>query len=302
MTNLSVVVCTYNRVDYLIRALEHLRDQKGVSSDDYEVVVVNNNSPDDTESSVIQFLADNGLDGKWTYVLEKNQGHTYSRNRGIQESSGKLISFIDDDAYVRKGYCRAIIDFFQSHPNVSAIGGKIIPLYESKEPRWMTKYLLPLVAALDMGPTPKKFKHGKFPIGANMAYCADVFENYGLFNVELGRRGEGLEGGDEKDLIYRLRQGNELIYYSPDVCVDHVIPEKRTQNEYIRGLAIGVGTSEKKRLKTLPKAATFRKVIDESVKVTGTLVLALLYYIRLEFDKANMLIKFRLWVIKGYLS
>lgn len=302
MPKLSVVVCTYNRVTYLIRALQHLHEQKGIDPDDYEVIIVNNNSLDDTESKVAQFLTDKHLDGKWTYVLEKNQGHTYSRNRGIKESSGELISFIDDDAYVRKDYCKAIIDFFRSEPDVSAIGGKIIPLYESEKPKWMSRYLLPLVAALDMGAKPQRFRRGKFPIGANMAYRAKVFEDYGLFNTELGRRGQGLEGGDEKDLIFRLRQGKELIYYSPEVCVDHIIPAKRTQNEYIKGLAVGVGTSEKKRLKKLPKSATFRKAIDEAIKVIGTLVLALLYYIRLEFEKANMLIKFRLWVIKGYMS
>lgn len=301
MPKLSVVVCTYNRVEYLITALLHLKNQVDVVPADYEVVIVNNNSPDDTDQQVKNFLANNQLND-WVYVIETNQGHTYARNRGIEESQGQIISFIDDDAYVHNTYCRAVIDFFNGHAEVVAIGGKIIPIYEGEPPRWMTKFLLPLVAALDMGNDPKPFKKGKFPIGANMAYRSVVFTNYGIFNTELGRRGDGLEGGDEKDLIYRIRQKGEPVYYSPSVCVDHIIPEKRTRDTYIKGLAIGVGTSEKKRLKKLPKTESLKKLVDETIKIGGTFILALMYILRLEFQKASMLIKFRFWVLRGYMS
>lgn len=301
MVRLSVVVCTYNRADYLIKALKHLKDQKGIARSDYEVIIVNNNSTDQTDAYCQRFLNENRhLD--WTYVIETRQGHTFSRNRGIDESRGEIIAFIDDDAYVSDTYCAAIIVFLDEHPEVPALGGKIIPVYEGEPPKWMTRFLLPLVSALDMGQQVKKFSGSKFPIGANMVYRKKVFEKYGKFDTDLGRRGQGLEGGDEKELILRLKKNREDIYYVPQVMLEHIIPEKRLKMDYIKGLARGVAKSEKKRIKKGDSKELLIKIVSESIKIAGTVVLAVLYYLKWDTARANMLIRFRYWVITGYLT
>ena len=298
MIKVSVIVCTYNRDKYLPLTLNHLRDQSQ-SFEEYEIVIVNNNSTDSTDRICRDFIAEqNSLN--ITYVIEINQGHTYARNRGIAESKGKYLAFIDDDAFVVCDYVKNIITFFDSHPKVAAIGGKIIPVYESIEPKWMSKYLLPLVAALDMGNNIIEFKKRKFPIGANMAYRSEVFKNYGVFDVNLGRRGNELEGGDEKDMIFRIK-GKEKIYYVPDVLVHHVIPDKRLTMTYIKGMAKGVSSSEKKRLKKLGTKNILSKILEEAIKITGTFVLATKYVFTFQGQKASMLLKFRYWIIREYL-
>tara|TARA_B110000027_G_scaffold1587_1_gene1377 strand:+ start:864 stop:1157 length:294 start_codon:yes stop_codon:yes gene_type:complete len=85
------------------------------------------------------------------YFLELRQGLTYSRNRGITESKGEYLAFIDDDVFVEVDYIENINQAF-SNLKIAALGGEITPHYESGNPPvWMSKYLLPLVAALDMG-------------------------------------------------------------------------------------------------------------------------------------------------------
>ncbi|MFQ3214261.1 MAG: glycosyltransferase involved in cell wall biosynthesis [Marivirga sp.] len=293
----SVIVCTYNRAQYIGKCLEHLAIQKA-SVKEYEIIVVDNNSTDGSVE-IIKKIMNEFSDIPFAYFLELNQGHTFARNRGITEAKGEILSFIDDDAFVEENFITAIQDHFNSNPTVAAIGGKIVPIYEGREPTWMSKYLLTLVSALDLGQDVKEFPKSKFPIGANMAFKKEVFEEYGHFNVTLGRRADGLEGGDEKEVFMRLRKEHELIHYVPDVKVDHIIPEKRTTEAYIKGLGNGVGSSEKKRLKNAGLVGKGRKYVSEIIKTIGSFVLYLLYLMKGRLSAANMLLKFRYWVWQG---
>lgn len=298
---LSIVVCTYNREQYIIKCLEHCFNQT-LNKDLYEVILVNNNSPDQTEKLCIEFKK-NHPKLSLNYVNEFNQGHTWARNRGIIESRGEIISFLDDDAFVYDDYAQNLVDYMKENPQVRGIGGRIFPKYEGfEEPKWMSKYLLTMVAALDKGDFPVPFKGQKFPIGANMAFRWDTFIKYGLFNVELGRRGAGLEGGDEKELAIRLKRDNQILMYLPNVKADHIIPKKRVKMNYIKGLAIGIGHSEQRRLKLEPAKIKIKKVLDELVKLGGTIVLFFIYLIKNQIPKAIMIIKFRFWIISGFFT
>lgn len=292
---ISVIVCTYNRERYIGKCLEHLHRQHA-DKKLYEVIIVDNNSTDQTPE-ICKAAVANYTETTFRYFFEPIQGHSQSRNRGIRESKGNIIAFLDDDAFTNPDYISNLNGFFFSHPEVIAIGGKIIPVYEGDPPAWMSKYLLPLVAAQDMGNRPKKFTGRKFPIGANMAFRKQAFKQYGFFNTDLGRKGSGLEGGDEKDVFDRLKQNNEMIFYVPNVVVEHIIPPKRVELSYIRGLGIGVGTSERKRIRESGKI--MNKIIEELYKSAGTGILALLYFLRGRFSAGVMIIKFRFWVIRG---
>lgn len=299
MAKVSVILCTYNRDKYLRTTLEALALQS-VQAHTYEVIIVNNRSTDTTENIALDFIQEHPQCSA-KYFVEKQQGLSYARNRGISESSGDILTFIDDDSFVEPTYIQSVVSFFKTYQSAAAYGGKIIPQYETEEPIWMSKFLWPLVAALDMGSEVTTFKGSKFPIGANMGFRKVVFEKYGDFNTALGRKGkEGLEGGEEKDLFSRLKNNNETIYYTPEVSVRHVIPPKRLEMAYIKGLAVGVGTSEKKRVGKLGIGSKLQKIYSELVKIAGTVVLATYYSVTLQFAKAKMLLQFRGWVIKGY--
>lgn len=298
---LSIIVCTYNREQYIGKNLNSFVTQT-LPFSEFEVIIVNNNSPDNTDEICNEFVK-NHPEIQTTYVIEKNQGHTYARNRGIKESKAKFIAFIDDDAFVRPEYCKNIISFFDTNPNVDVIGGKIIPVYESgKEPEWMTPYLLTLMAAQNYGNEIKEFSPKKFPIGANMIYRSSVFDKIGIFNVELGRRGDGLEGGDEKDVIQRLRKIGGIIYYDPNVVVDHIIGIHRESMKYIKAMGVGVGTSERTRIKKEGISGVFNKIIEEGYKSAATILLFFYFIVTLKPKKGWVLVKFRAWVISGLLK
>ena len=93
---ISIIICTYNRELYLPKCLEHLKNQTEAPSN-FEIILVNNNSTDQTENICENFIAQNPqLITK--YVKEMNPGLSFARNRGIKESKGDVLVFIDDDA------------------------------------------------------------------------------------------------------------------------------------------------------------------------------------------------------------
>ena len=300
MPKLSVVVCTYNREVYIGKCLEHLAQQTAATAD-YQVVVVNNNSTDNTESVCQKVIAVHP-EIAWTYVVETKPGLSHARNRGFEEANGDYIAFIDDDAFAHPNFAEELIAFFDRTPDAAAIGGKIVPSYEEGEPAWMSKHLLPLVASLDRGPQVNRFMGTKFPIGANMAFRTKQLANIGEFDPNLGRKAGNLEAGEEKDIFNRLKAQNATIYYVPTVVVDHIIPAKRVQLSYIKAMAHGVAISERKRLQGMGMGAWLSKWWSEAIKSAGTLVLALGHLVRGNPAKSFMLIRFRYWVISKLLQ
>ena len=240
---ISVIICTYNREKYLGKCLDAFRNQTA-KNQEYELVIINNNSPGITPEICQNFLNDNPTINAY-YFVETNQGLAHARNKGIKESRGEYLSFIDDDAFVKPNFIAAIKSYFKQNPETSVVGGKILPIYESgKEPAWMTPYLETLMAAQNLGDEVVEFGSRKFPIGANMVFQKEAFNRVGMFNPELGRKGNSLEGGEEKDIIFKIRQQKGRVFYSPEIIVDHIIGENREEMSYIQKMGKGLGKSE----------------------------------------------------------
>jgi len=297
---LSVVLCTYNGEKYISKALNGLKNQ-ALDKKKYEIILINNNSKDKTEAVCREFEA-SADNIQYRYYFETKQGLSFARNRGIAESKGDIIIFLDDDAYPTFNYLLSIFDFFNKYKDVAAIGGKIVPDFETQRPHWMSDFLLPLVSVIDLGEAIVEFLKKKYPIGANMAFRKQVFEKYGNFNPELGRCGEGMEGGEEKDIFQRIRLNNEHVFYVPGAMVYHIVPNKRLSMEYIRKQSLGVGKSEILRVYKKGSMHILRSAFIELIKWAVSLILFFFYFITLRFLKGTMIIRFRYWVTKGFLN
>jgi len=297
---LSIIVCTYNRDNFLIKCLEHLSNQSA-EKHLFEIIVINNNSDDNTETICHNFRI-NHPELLFEHILEVKQGLSICRNRGIRASNGELISFIDDDAFADKKFAHNLIQYFHLHPEVAAIGGKVTPSYQGDPPSWMSRYLLPLVAALDKGNYPKPFRGTEFPIGANMAFRRSIIDSMDPFDTDLGRKGLFLGSGEEKDLFFKLKKKKYKIHYVPDVQVSHSIPDSRLKPEYIKRMANGIGQSEALRISKYPLGQVLEKWFMEFFKIGATAILGFLFFITGQWAKADMLIRFRIWVFSSFIK
>lgn len=300
MIELSVIICTYNREKYLLSTLESLVDQS-YDKTLYEIILVNNNSSDGTEQ-VCNTFQKQYPEVNFKYCLEINQGLSFARNRGIRESQGEVVIFIDDDARATSGYLKSIHLFFNENQDCVSLGGKIIPDYEdNQEPKWMSKFLLPIIAALNLGDKTQLFPSNKFPIGANMSFRKSIFSKVGDFNTNLGRKGTSLEAGEEKDLFERVRKEGK-VYYLPTAEVFHYIPNDRVKPSYIKKQAIGVGKSNMTRAKLKGGIGIFKLLSLEAVKWGVTIVFSAYYLLSNKVPKSKMLLQFRYWVSRGILK
>ncbi|NDW09982.1 glycosyltransferase family 2 protein [Dysgonomonas sp. 520] len=302
MKKLSVIFCTYNRDKYIYKAIKSVVDQD-YNPDKYEVLLINNNSTDRTERICKQAILDfSGVDIR--YFDETNQGLSYARNRGIEESKGDIIVFVDDDATVfEPDYLSSIDRFFDNHPQAGACGGPIIPVYEKAKPSWLSHYTEQLIGgALYMGKKTKPFENGKFPGGGNSAYRKEVFQKYGLFNVNLGRKGSGLIGAEEKDLYDRLRKGNVQFFYLPEMGIYHYISEKKLTFNHFRELTYSIGKSERIRTKGVSEKEYKGRILSELKKWLASFVLFFFHILTFAPHKGWKLLQFRWYVTKGLLG
>ena len=115
---ISVVIITRNRAEWLRSALESLTRQSRQAD---EVVVVDNNSQDNTREIIYSF--DDRLNIK--YVYEPTLGIPYARNSGIRNASGDIIASIDDDCEADEDWLKYIELPFIRDPDIGAVGGEI---------------------------------------------------------------------------------------------------------------------------------------------------------------------------------
>ena len=295
---ISIIVCTYNRADYLYDALESIANN-GIPRNEYEIILVNNNSTDNTEEKCKLFAA-NFPEVNFRYFTENKQGLSFARNKGIAESKGDFLVFLDDDVVVKPNYLRNLKSNLDNTPDLMAFGGKITPRFEAGHPpKWLNRWMYSLISATNSPDKTQKYGKHKYPIGANMGFRRQCLEKSGYFNTELGRTGNILLGGEEKDIFLKIKGLGMGIYYFPDVEIEHIIPESRTTEEYIERVGIGVGISERIRCTSTGKQSLHKRHFQEFVKWCGTIVLAVYYTLTFRLQVAKVMLMFRKNVTKG---
>ncbi len=267
---------------------------------EWECVVVNNNSSDDTSERFAAFVAEHaGFNLRM--VDEPNQGLSYARNRGIRESAGEYIAIIDDDERIAPEFISAYISLFDSVPQAVAAGGPIVAEYVTERPSWMSCYTERLIAnTLYLGDKVRPFPEDRIPGGGNMALRRSAVKRYGVFDISLGRVGASLAGGEESDLFERLRLADAAYYYAPEAVMYHIIPPEKLTRAYFSRLSYNVGVSQLRRARFYHRVRRAR--MAECAKWAATAVLCGWYVLTLRWSKARYLAVMRREITRGLWS
>lgn len=296
---ISVAICSYNRARFIVKALDSLFHQD-FDKNDFEVIVVDNNSTDDT-LTVLKTYQQQHPDYPFRFVTEPHQGVAYTRNRGAKEAKGNIIAYLDDDSIAQPGWLKITYDFFAQHPEVYSTGGKITPYFLTEIPDWYSKYFFGLVGNFDQGPRVKQLTGQRYPCGANMAFRREVFDEVGYFNTDLGRSGKGLLANEEKDIYLRILAYGKKVFYLPEVQVLHAVEANKFDKNYVYRHSMGIGGGERLRLKNQPFALV-KKTVEYLAKWGYAVVYGTGFLVKGEWSKFHMLERFRWWVIEGFLN
>jgi glycosyltransferase involved in cell wall biosynthesis len=298
---LSIIICSYNRASYISDALTSLYGQSS-GLDDFEVIIVDNNSIDNTKEVYAQWRQTN-TNGQFTFISETKQGASFARNTGAAIAKGEWVCFMDDDAVATTDYVKNIIKHIQDQPFIVGFGGRIIPKYIPGEPKWMSYYVSSLVGNFDYASTACAFENGKYPLESNMIVKKSVYDQIGGFNVNLpGVVGTLRIGGEGKELFYKIIALGHTIYYDPSICVHHVVEVKKLTSEYMYRVASGIGRGEKTRTLNISNGAYLMKILEYLLKLGAGIILGIKYAIQLTPSKTWPIIKFRIDTIKGLLG
>ena len=299
MLRLSLVIATYNRAESLITALQSVVEQSA-PKEEWECVVVNNNSTDATEERFKSF-AETHPDVRLRMVNEARQGLSYACNRGIGESEGEYIAIIDDDERIAPDFISSYINLFDSTPDAVAAGGPIVAEYPTGKPRWMSCFTeRPIANTMYFGDKVCLFPAGRIPGGGNMALRRSAVRRYGVFDTSLGYVGEQLIGGEECDLFERLQIAEAKYYYVPGAVMYHIITKEKLTLDYLSRLSYNVGVSQLRRARYYHRIG--RVKAKECVKWVATCALMAWYGITLQWSKAKYLFVMRRQITRGIWS
>jgi glycosyltransferase involved in cell wall biosynthesis len=208
----SLVIPTFRRPDLLRRCLEAATSQ---DCDDYEVIVVDDASPDDTGAMVAREYP------RVRYVRQpQNRGPAAARNRGIAMATGEVVAFTDDDCLVPSDFLRSLAESYEHYPLVAGVGGYLeAPEALLADNPWAQYESFVTHRVYGAGPQPYQ---GGFecPAGGtnSMSYRRDVLEAAAGFDETFP-----LPGGEDADLKWRVVRGGCQLLYIP-LKVTHLQP------------------------------------------------------------------------------
>ena len=237
-------MCTRNRADSLARCLASIAADPSERA--AELVVVDNGSTDSTPAVLSGATRESPR--PLHVVRTSARGHSRARNAGIRSADGAILLFTDDDVVVQSGWIDALSAPF-ADAGVGAVGGRIVPTFLGKRPRWLTddEVFLP-VTLPDYGTQPFRFDDGRLPIGANMAIRAGLLDP-DPFDPRLGHTGKLAIGFDEFFLLTRLARDHTVLYV-PNAVVAHLLDDGRVTlaraRQLVRGPSPQVGDSARK--------------------------------------------------------
>jgi glycosyltransferase involved in cell wall biosynthesis len=244
--DLTLLICTHNKARLLDRTLESIAGQLLPPEIRWEVLVVANRCTDGT-ADVVRRWGATGRMPRLRYVGERRLGVSFARKRGLRESRGRLVAFVDDDCLLEADWAAQALRFAAEHPEVGAFGGRNELFWEFPPPRVAELYGESL-ARQDLGPAPLRMpvSEWRMPVGAGMVLRREAIVDSGWIEqgVLRARRPRNLGAGEDAEIALRIRRAGWQVWYSPALRLRHVIPRERMTLRYLRRLHRGFGRAD----------------------------------------------------------
>ena len=194
----------------------------------YEVLIVDNNSTDDTRAVVERAIESSPVPLK--YLFEPRQGVSYGRNTGILHARAPIVAITDDDCRPAADWIASIVQAFEKYPHADCIGGRVVPAWPDHVPSWFTELQASPLAICEHGDEDLPVDAGHAALcllTANLAVRRSVFDKVGMFSTEYPR-------GQDREIQLRMWRAGCRGLYVPGVVVKVPIPPERLNKRYFR--------------------------------------------------------------------
>jgi len=243
MNGISIVVCCYNSAQRIVPTLQHLQQQEFSKALNWEVIIVDNSSTDQTARIATQTWNKNSITD-FVIVNEDKPGLMHARMKGLMHARYDIVSFIDDDNWVEPGWIEKVNDLFSQYPNIGVCGGRNEAVFEDTPPEWFDKFK----EAFAVGKQADNSgiidgKKGNL-WGAGISLKKSVWEELikrEHTNLTSDRKGSTLSSGGDTEICYAFRLLGYNLYYEDDLLLKHYMPAGRLKFSYLEKLYEGFG-------------------------------------------------------------
>ncbi|MDO6391758.1 glycosyltransferase [Pontibacter sp. BT731] len=242
---ITVVICTYNGSLLLPETIRHIAQQRVSPRIQWEVIVVDNASTDNTNEIALQEWGKHTNATPFYVVKEPHQGITFARETGVRMASYDFILFCDDDNWLNSDYVALSYSIMLNNSSIGVLGGHGKLVYEVPPPSWVYKMSLfgngP--QAKQTGKVPRNLVYGAGCVIRKSAYL-EIYE-YGFKPMLIGREGKNLTSGEDYEICYSIALLGYDIWYDERLKFKHFMPKARlTWDYHIRFFRDGAGSYE----------------------------------------------------------
>ncbi len=244
--DLSIIICTIYKNSSILETLDsikvQLQNKVGV-----EVLVVDNRK--EIYDNKLQDLT---AEYNFKYFKEPSLGLMGARHAGVENSSGKIVSFIDDDVLVPPNWIDCLLNTYQEEGWKIATG-PAYPIFSSELPLWLKKFIettpyggwaLPWLSVFDLGIT-RGYISPLYVWGLNFSIDRETFIAHNGFNPDFMPAGkEDYVGDGETGLARKLISNSILSYYDHNLHVFHKCPPERLTVNYFYRRVIYTATGD----------------------------------------------------------
>lgn len=244
---ISAIICTHNRDNYLGAAIDSLLGQD--FSGEFEVIVVDNGSSDRTR----EITEERATNPRLKYIFEPILGLSVARNTGAKEAKSQILAYLDDDAVASPSWLQVLYDAYQQNSQLAIAGGKVTLIWPAnvQPPKWLSAGLAGNLGAYDLGDTVVDIdKPGLTPRGLNYSIRRQFLTEIGGFDPQLGRVGKNLLSNEELQMTeLALKRGWQVAYLPAALVAHNVAPERINRSWFLnRGWWQGISECYREQL------------------------------------------------------
>lgn len=241
--DLTVAIPTYNGATRLPAVLDKLRQQVNTESISWEIIVVDNNSSDNTASLVRDYQRNWSAGCSLRYTVENQQGAAFARIKAVREAKGEWIGFLDDDTLPAANWVAAAVEFGKTHPRAGAYGSQVHGDYEVEPPDGFER-IASFFAITERGSLPHIYQPQMkmLPPSAGLVVRLQAWrENVPEKPFLSGRSRNSILNSEDLEVVMYIQNAGWEIWYNPEMELYHQISRDRLTQDYLLYLVRSTG-------------------------------------------------------------
>ena len=255
--NISIIICCFNSSKRLYETLKSISNQNYSSELEIELILVDNNSNDDTSKIAMSIWENFNSSVNLKIFQEEKKGLSNARKKGIEIARGEYLIFCDDDNWLANDYLQISYDIMNSNPNIGMLGGEGEAVFEGEKPEWFERFKLNYAVGKQSNFDGDITNLKGYVYGAGAIIRKSVLDEIyskGFVSQLTDRVGHQLVSGGDNELGYMIALSGFRIFYSSKLKFKHFMPNNRIRISYLCKLIKG-------RQLTNHKIATYENVL-----------------------------------------